>query len=394
MGKQSNIVVFLPNWVGDVVMATPALRSLREHFADAHIAYVARPQAAAVIEGTADADEVFVDKASRGAAKTGGFWRMMDRLRGGRFDLAVLMPNSFRTALLAKLAAVRRIVGYKRDGRGFLLSDKLAPPRDDEGYIPTPAIDYYNALAAHLGAAATSRRMSLPVTAAHEQAADALLAESHIAPDRPLVMLNAGAAFGTSKLWSPRGFAAVADALIERRGARIIINAAPSERAIAAQVQDAMSHRPAISFTHRANSIGLLKSLLRRCDLLVTNDTGARHVAAAVGCGIVTVFGSTDPDWTVIYYDRERLVETAAPCAPCQKKTCTQSPGPMYHQCMATIEPPQVLAAAEAILDEPSDRLNHQGRKERQELRSSAISQGSPSDSSPDAGPHAEGSRQ
>jgi heptosyltransferase-2 len=143
----------------------------------------------------------------------------------------------------------------------------------------------------------------------------------------------------------------LADALVDRRGAAIIINAAPSERAIARQVAGAMRRRPAVNLADFDNTIGLLKGLLSRCDLLITNDTGARHIAAALGVPVVTIFGSTDPRWSAIDYQLERIVRLDVPCSPCQKPTCPQPPGPMYHQCMEAITPDAVLAPAEELLD-------------------------------------------
>ncbi|MFB3893776.1 MAG: lipopolysaccharide heptosyltransferase II [Phycisphaerae bacterium] len=355
--RHKRIAVFLPNWVGDAVMATPALRALREHFAGDRIAYVARAAAAATLEGCPWADEVIVDKSGSTRSMMSGFFSLMFRLRRRRFHLAVLFPNSFRSALVARLGGVRKVIGYRRDGRGWLLSRSLGPPRNEAGLIPTSAIDYYNALAAFAGATAESHRMELPVSQAVQEQADALLREAGVCPGATLVMVNPGASFGTSKLWPPKRFAAVADALFERRGAAIIINAAPAERAIAAEVAAAMRNKPAVNFADRPNSIGLLKGLLRRCRLLITNDTGARHIGAAVGAAVVTIFGSTDPDWTVIHYGRERQVRTTVDCAPCQKKTCPQPAGPHYHQCMDAITPEQVLAAAEELLDMPEARV-------------------------------------
>ena len=197
--------------------------------------------------------------------------------------------------------------------------------------------------------------MELPVAPADQARADALLAEAATteagaAQDGPLVMLNPGASFGPSKMWDPARFAALADLLIDRHQARIVVNAAPGERAIAAEVGRTMRRRPLLNFADRDNTLGLLKALAARCTLLVTNDTGARHVAAAMGIGVVTLFGSTDPRWAEIHYAAERQVRVRVPCSPCQSKMCLQPAGPKYHQCMIAISPEMVLAACEEVL--------------------------------------------
>ena len=347
------IMVFLPNWVGDVVMATPALRSLRERFADSSIAYIGRKSAIDTLAGCAWADTLITRGRASGLAGVWNFLGTARSLRRQRPDLAILLPNSFRSALLASLGGCRRIVGYRRDGRGPLLSVAVEPPRDQMGYIPTPAIDYYNKLVQAVGAAATSRRMELPLTASDELAAEALLRQHNFDPARPLVTLNPGAAFGRSKLWHYTRYGQLADELVRRRGAQIVIHAAPSEKPIAEQVGLAMRETPLINFARRDSTLGLLKALLRRSRLLVTNDTGARHIGAAVGIGVVTVFGSTDPDWTTIYYDRERIVRVRVDCSPCRQPLCPQPAGPLYHQCMTAITVDMVLQPALELLDQP-----------------------------------------
>jgi len=350
MSEPRRLVVFLPNWVGDAVMATPALRALRARFASSHIAFAGRAAALEVLSGTDLADASIEDR-SKGRAGASGLFSLVGKARRGRFDLAVLLPNSFRAALAARLAGIGRIVGYDRDGRGRLLTDKLPPERLGDGrFKPVPTIDYYMDLVEMLGANPVGREMILAVDPADAARADELLAAT-TGPDQPVVMVNPGASFGPSKLWDPERFAAVADALIEGRDAAILINAAPAEAQIAADVAAAMRHAPALNFAKRPNTIGLLKALMERCRLLITNDTGARHIAAALGIGVVTLFGSTDPTWAQIDYPLERIVRVDFPCSPCQQPVCPHPAGPAYHQCMAAITPERVLAEAETLLE-------------------------------------------
>lgn len=352
MDRFRKIAVFLPNWVGDVVMSTPALRALREHFAGIPIAYIGRKAAVDTLTGTSWANLLITDPSSRNRSGLSAAFALARRLRQERFDLAVLLPNSFRTALVAWMGRCRHRIGYSRDGRTFLLAESLDPPRDAMGYVPIAAIDYYNKLLALVGVTATDRRMELPLLPSDEMAAEALLRQSQYDPKRPLVMLNPGAAFGSSKLWHFRRYAALGDELTVRRGAQIILHAAPAEKQLAAKVAETMKYPPLVDFARRDSSLGLLKALLRRCRLLVTNDTGARHIAAAVGTPIVTIFGSTDPEWTTLNYARERIVRKAVPCSPCQQPLCPQSAGPQYHQCMTAIAVENVLTPALELMDQ------------------------------------------
>jgi len=344
MFSADHILVFLPNWVGDAVMATPALRALRRTYAEAELVLLGK---GAVLQAVAD-DEIcdgVIEAPSRGLR---GFLGMVRRLRRRRFDLAVLLPNSFRAAAMAWAGGAARRVGYARDGRGWMLTDKVKPPRDERGKFRVyPAVQYYIDLVESLGIAVEDRRMRL---SCDDLPAEAQLAEAGYDPARPMVMLNPGGAFGPSKMWQAERYAAVADALAERYDAQIIVNAAPPERDAVAAVGRAMKHTPLIDFAKRDNTIALLKSLVRRCDLLITNDTGARHIAAALGTAVVTVFGSTDPNWTTIDYDRERIVRVDVPCGPCQQKVCNLPPGPEHHQCMTGVTTEMVLAAAGQLI--------------------------------------------
>lgn len=338
------IVILLPNPLGDAVMFTPALRAIRAKFGQAELVLLGRPGPAALLTPNPWTDRVIA---------AGGFRAAVRTLRSGRFDLAVLGANSFRSALTAALGGASRRLGYDRDGRGWLLTDRLKPPRDDRGRIAVPpAIDYYLALAAALGADASDRRMELGVDDSDAATAEQLLAGAGLDPARPLVMLNPGASFGPAKMYPPELFAAVGDALVRSRGAHIVINAAPGEVAIAQSVEEAMAEPVLVNLARVGSTLGLLKALVKRSALLVTNDTGPRHFAAALGVPVVTIFGPTDPDRTRIYYDKERPIRADVPCSPCQKKRCPLPPGRERLRCMLQIPPETVVAAAEQLLDQ------------------------------------------
>jgi heptosyltransferase II len=345
------IVVFLPNWVGDAVMATPALRGLRNRFPQARITFFGKAASLAVLDGSGLCDETAADRVE-GASQRQGALATGRRLRRGKYDLAVLLPNSFRSALIARWARVSRRLGYKRDGRGWLLTDHRLPPGSGDGLAVYPAVDYYLDLVAELGATPDSHELKLGVSDSGEERAEQLLSDADFDSARPLVLLNPGSSFGPSKLWPADRYAAAADALTDQCNAQIIINAAPGEEAIAAAVAVAMEHPPLVNLADDANSLALLKSLLKRADVLITNDTGARHIGAAMQTGLVTIFGSTDPEWTIIDWPRERIIRANVECSPCQKKRCPNPQGATFHQCMTAIEPQEVIDAAKELLAE------------------------------------------
>ncbi|HNX27076.1 MAG TPA: lipopolysaccharide heptosyltransferase II [Phycisphaerae bacterium] len=355
----NRIMVFLPNWVGDVVMATPVLREIRQkNFPDAKVAFFGRAVSLAVMAGSSWAD-VIIEDTSRKKPRLRNFLSTVRAVRQFAPDVTLLLPNSFRSALIARLGRCGRIIGYARSGRTLLLDEKIMPVFSADsptGFKPMPMLDYYSRLLEPLGMNCVNRTMELPVTPDGEEQACRLLAECGYDAARPLVMLNPGASFGTSKLWPAERFAALADALADEFSAQIIINAAPNpnEQAIAAKVSASMKTRPLVDFASRNNSIASLKSLVKRCALMVTNDTGTRHIAAAFGCGVVTIFGSTDPVWAQIDYPRERIVRVDVPCGPCQKKFCPLPAGPSHHRCVTGVSVDMVLAACRELLGSES----------------------------------------
>ena len=342
-----NIAIFLPNWIGDVVMATPAIRALRQRFADARCIAVCRPYVAAVLEGSPWFDgHLFLDR--RGP--WGNSWLPLAwQLRRANIDLAVLFPNSFRSGLVAWLSACKRRIGFHRDGRGWMLTDRLESICDEHGkFKPTPVIDDYNRLAEAAGCPSPGHRMELFTTPADEAAADAVWRKFGLADQDEVICLNPGAAFGAAKFWPTESFARIAQDLVDTRGARVLILCGPSEREQARRITQ-LANRPAVfSLADEALSLGLTKALVRHAALLVTTDSGPRHFAAAFDRPVVSLFGPTFIDWTRTYFDKEICLQEKVPCGPCQLRVC-----PTDHACMTLLTPQKVFAAVQQLLRPP-----------------------------------------
>jgi len=332
------LVIRCPNWVGDAVMATPALRAVRRRFPDAHVALAGTGRIRQVLE-PGPFHDAFVVVAGRRRVLADA-----RRLRRGRYDLGVLLTNSFGSALALRLARVPRRLGYDRDGRGRLLTDRIAPQRAGRRFTPAPVLDSYLRLVETIGCPIDNRRMDLAVAPADEADADALLAVEGIPADRPIVVLTPGAAFGAAKRWPADRFARVADHLSERLSAAVLVAAAPAEADVARAVADHM-RRPAVNLAERAASLGLLKAFVRRCAILVTNDSGPRHFAAAFDRPVVTVFGPTDPRWSETGHAKAVCILPDCDCAPCQRRTC-----PTDHRCMQDISAERVIRACDELL--------------------------------------------
>lgn len=337
------ILVFVPNWVGDAVMSTPALRALRRVFADAQIVALSRPYVGAVFAGLEDLDEVRGLESLKSGSPVWSLLAGARELRAEGFDLAILMTNSFRTAVFALVAGVNERVGYAREGRGLLLTTALRPRKAGLRFEPSPMIDYYLALAAAVGAPSDDRRMRLAVTAEERALAGKILTDSGVDVSRRLAVVNPGAAFGTAKCWPPANFAAVADALAER-GFEVLVVAAPRERQIAEAIRAAAA-RPLKPVWNEEISLGALKGLVADACVVVTNDSGPRHFAAALDVPVVTIMGPTDPRWSDTGYRKEVILNRHVDCAPCMERVCRRD-----HRCMELITPAEVVTAVDEAL--------------------------------------------
>jgi heptosyltransferase II len=342
-----NLAVVLPGWIGDAVMATPALRALRSHFSNARITGVAKSYVAGVLAGGDWFDELILMQ---------DVWSTARALRRRRIELAVLFPNSFRSALTVWLGGCKRRVGYARYWRSPLLTDALEIVRDSKGRpLPSPILDAYNKLAEHVGCPSPGWRMNLFTTPDDEAAAAQVWNAAGFTAGSEVICLNPGAAFGAAKYWPSAYFADVARKLAEQRGCGVLVLCGPAEREIAREIVTTACHPHVHALSNLTQpaaaqgpplSLGLTKALIRRCDLLITTDSGPRHFAAAFERPVVTLFGPTHIAWTETYHARAIHLQKRLDCGPCQQRVCPLG----HHRCMKELLPAEVLAAAQRLL--------------------------------------------
>jgi len=348
----NRVLVIMPTWVGDVVMATPLLRTLRAHFARSHITLLLKRHLLDLVAGADWMDECVTWPTRAGGARGRAERRrwLKDQREAG-YDLAVLLPNSFRAAWTAWRIGAKRRVGFNRDGRGWLLTDRVATPnRRGLRYEPMPLVDYYAQLAEAIGCERPDDRLTLFRTAEDDQAVARRLASSGFDAGAPLVVICPGAKFGASKCWYPDRFAAVADRLVRERGCRVVISPGPGEEPLARAIAEAM-RQPHLVVDEPCLSLGQLKSLIADAALLLGNDTGPRHFARAFDVPRVTVFGPTEPRWTETSHGGERIVRVDVECGPCHKKIC-----PLGHlKCMTLVSVDMVSEACDRMLDEAGE---------------------------------------
>ncbi len=338
------ILVVVPNWVGDVVMAGPALAALRFSFPDSRIRLLLRGYVRQVLDGCDWFDDVLTWSAARGLRRERENLDLVAGLRRDRPDMAVLLTNSFRSGLLTWLAGIPRRVGFARDGRGWMLTDKLRPLRRDGRYVPTSVVQSYCDLAERAGATATDRRLRLAVTDEQQDQAAAVRAAHGLPDGQPYAVLNPGAAFGAAKAWHPERFAAVARHLRKTFQLPSLVVGAPSERPLLERIA-AESDTSARVCLDPGTSLGSLKPLIRDAAVLVCNDTGPRHYGIAFGTPTVTIFGPTHQAWTTSDAPREVALQAEVPCGPCQLRVC-----PLDHRCMNEITVEQVVGTIGRLL--------------------------------------------
>jgi heptosyltransferase-2 len=340
------IAVFCPNLIGDTVMATPAFRALRRGFAGERIIGVVKPQVAPTLDGAPWFDGLIRFDA-KGRDRSVRMLPVLRRLRAERAEVAVLFPNSFRSALLAWLAGIPRRVGYAKSARGPLLTDRLDWPRDRQGKrLPTPIVETYLDLATRLGCPIDSVRPELFTTEADESAADLAWSRLGLTRSEPLVCLNSGGAYGPAKSWPVEHFAALARRLAVDAGQAVLVVCGPNERDAARAIVAGAGHPRVVSLADEPVSLGLTKACIRRAGLLITTDSGPRHFAAAFRVPVLTLFGPTFIAWTRTYHPRALHVYHPVPCGPCQRPICPLG----HHRCMRELSPDAVYQAVLRLL--------------------------------------------
>lgn len=333
------ILALVPNWIGDVAMCTPALRALHRRHPDASLIVAGRPAACALLDDIPwIADTVSIG----GRDGLFGLFQAGSLVRRRRPDIAIAFPHSFRSAATAWLSGAETRIGYARGGRSAFLTERVPPHQENGKIAPVYMATEYLDLVLPLGCEDDGAGLEL--------AADPLLVETfrdHLAGDGPLVGFAPGAAFGPSKLWPAERYAAVADALYERRGARCLLLTGPGEEttrdAVLAHAKHPLLRPP------QPPTIPALKAAISLLDLLIGNDSGSRHVAVAFKVPTICIMGPTAPVYSEGPYERGEVLRVDVDCGPCQKPVCNTD-----HRCMTGIGVDRVTSAAVEWLENQS----------------------------------------
>ncbi len=324
-------------------MSLPALRAIRGRFPEARITVLAKPWVAALYQGECSIDRVIPLAGASGTRDWAAKWKLARQLREESFDLAVLFPNSLESAALVRLAGVKRIVGYARDGRGPLLTDAIALPKPGKpGEIPRHQRFYYLEMLRRAGlidSIPEVPEIRLDGIAEARWRGEELFRRFQMKP--PVIGVSPGAAYGAAKRWLPERFAEAAARLSAEIGGSVAVFGSAAEKPLCDEVARAANGR------NFAGETGLREfiDMTAVCWLYLSNDSGAMHIAAARGVPSVTVFGPTDETATGPLGAAARLVREPVECAPCLLREC-----PIYHRCMTRVTADHVVLAAQSLL--------------------------------------------
>jgi heptosyltransferase-2 len=352
------ILVRAPNWIGDAVMCEPAVRGLRALFPEAELTILAKPAIAELFTAHPGLNSVLVYEDKGAHAGMSGKWSLAGTLRRHRFDLAVLFQNAFEAAFLAWLAGIPRRYGYATDGRVLFLTEPVAVPNGPE---PVHQVEYYWNLLKPLGVSGGATSPTLLVSADEERMVDARLASAGIGSSDFMIGLNPGSTYGSAKRWLSDRFAEVANRLVRRMEqsesvhVAAVILGAKGEESLGKDIAAQIGGRSIV--LSGATTIRELMAVVKRCRLLITNDTGPMHIAAACGVPVVAVFGPTDSRTTAPYGQERSVVREAVDCAPCLLREC-----PIDHRCMTRISSDWVYEAALAQLQGGKTRGGDQNK--------------------------------
>jgi heptosyltransferase-2 len=342
------IMIRATNWLGDAIMALPALRAVRQRHPDATISIVARPYVADIYRDQQICDELISYDPNGEHRGWRGREQLASELRSRKFDVALLLQNAFDAAWLAWRAQIPQRIGYARDARSVLLTKAIPVPKPGE--IPPHEKFYYLELlrrAAWLDQLPDEPHITLQVPDAARQRAAQTLLEAGSRPHAIRIAVGAGASYGSAKCWPPDRFAKALNALPSRADADVILFGTPGELPVSTAIAAALQRAP-INLTGKT-SVADLPALLSQCHLFLGNDSGAMHVAAAVGLPVVAIFGPTDPEGTAPVTPRVTIVQQKPYCSPCFLRRC-----PTDHRCMTAVTPAVVESALQSALAEVS----------------------------------------
>lgn len=344
------ILVKQVNWLGDLVMSLPALRAIRSAFPDAYLAVLVKKTLASFFDGASWLDEAIPYSVGRGLSGFMDRRRIIGQIRQRKFDLGVLFPNSFESALWLAMAGIKRRAGFVADARGALLTLKASPP---PGLSDRHQANHWLTMLRETRVAESTRdfpleddlAIKIDVHGPHRERMLNWLLANRKRVGSPIFAIAPAAAYGPAKEWPAARYAALIDLLARRDDAEVVLVGAPSERAKCDEV--AATSKSGALVAAGATNIGELIALLSLCDGFIGNDSGCAHIAGALQLPAVVIFGSTNPERTRPLGSKTRVVYHKLECSPCLARTCRFG----HYNCLTQIDPAELAGALQQLRD-------------------------------------------
>lgn len=345
--KIRSILIWGPNWIGDIVLGIPTVRTLKKQFPESSLAYVVPSPLGEILSREKEIDQLIPRNPSGNWSST---MALIKRLRRGRFDLGIALPNSFRAAAMLFLSGARKRVGYGSDGRSFLLTDPLpARSRKEEGH----RVDYFLKLALQAGCVEPAKSLSMEIGEEEKKEAEGLLAEYGIGSKDLLMGIHPGASKPPRTL-APQRFSEMCRCILKQWDARILLFGSAREGELLREVQRGAEDNRVMAI-ERPVPLRMTASLLNRCNYFIGCDSGLMHLAAAVGTPVVGIFGPGIPEHTgpACEEGKKAVIYHPFPCAPCRQrffKDCHPSPEGRP-PCIEKIRVEEVLAGVKELME-------------------------------------------
>ena len=329
--QPEKIIIRMPNWIGDFVMATPVLTDVRKAFPTSHITAMSRSPICDLLQESPDINELFHFSKTSRLGRRCERRNIIEKLRHGHYDLGILLTHSFSSAWLFWWGHVQRRLGYQHHWRSLLLTDGVKFPESvDAQHLVTT----YKMLLCPLGVPISASKPRLYLAPKELEEARELLQRMRVPSHHALVGINPGATYGTAKCWLPNRFREVTERLLQDEHTSVIYFVDQSSFSLVKEICQGLP--PRVVNLVGSTSLRQLAALIKLCDVLLTNDSGPMHVAAALETPVVALFGSTN-DIITGPYQSGTVIHKHVECSPCFKRVC-----PIDFRCMKQIEADEV----------------------------------------------------
>lgn len=337
----ASIIVRMPNWIGDMVMATPVLTDLRKKFPDARITAMCRAPICDLLKNDPEVDELFCFSKTSSFSRRSDKKNIVEKLRYGQYDLGILLTHSLSSAWWFWQGKVGTRLGYDCNGRRFFLTHPVPlPPNADRQHL----VMTYKMLLEPLGIPISETSPRLFLTEKERNEAKTLLHQHGVTKESVLVGINPGATYGSAKCWLPERFREVAEKLLQDPHIYIVFFGDQPTAPLVKEIVQGLG--PRVINLAGLTSLRELASLISQCRVLLTNDSGPMHIADALGTKIVALFGSTNEIVTGPYRTG-KVIHKHVACSPCYQRTC-----PIDFRCMKQIQADEVYRTIMDMIQE------------------------------------------